>query len=201
METVLKNRVISRKLGYSDSYYRGDNLTELQMLIQPLIDAANEFDLLAFCHRVHSQMWKPEFVGGGLVVNESVYFENKICTLNFSQLDGNYKVYFLAGDVDMSNYYQKYLAARGIISEVPEKVRQMLANEVRLLDLLPEIRTKFAKGVIMELWRSPNGVYLQVIRNGNPAENIIGGYVVRNNPDFEKVSEIKSYNEFLNLIK
>lgn len=201
METVLKNRVISRKLGYSDSYYRGDNLPELQPLIQPLIDAAAEFDLLAFCHRVHSQIWKPRKTETGFIVMEFASFENKAVALNVTMYEGRIMLNFDIDGVDHSDVYRRYLILTGVVSEVPEKVRQMLANEVRLSDLLPEIRTKFAKGVIMELWRSPNGVHLHVIRNGNPAENIIGGYVVRNNPDFEKVSEIKSYNEFLNLIK
>lgn len=201
MKSVLNNSAISEALGFSRSYYRGDNLPELQPIIQPLIDAANEFDMLAFCHRAHPQIWKLRSTETGFIVMEFAAIEGKAVALNVTMYEGRMMLNFDIDGNDFSEAYKRYLVLTGLISEVPEKVRQMLANEVRLSDLLLEIRSKFAKGVIMELWRSPNGVHLQVVRDGKPAENIIGGYIVRNNPDFEKVSEIKSYNEFLNVIK
>lgn len=205
MKNIINNSAISESLGYSRSYYRGDNLPELQPLIQPLIDAAAEFDLLAFCHRLHPHIWQPNYVNGGLMVAQSVNFEDKVCKLSFMQVDGINSVRLIIKTdyttEDYSKYYKRYLIARGIICEVSRTVRTLLANEVELSYLLPEIKERFKSSCKMELWRSPNGVHLQVIRNGNPAENIIGGYVVRNNPDFEKVTEVNSYYQFLNLIK
>ena len=201
MKKLINNSAISESFGYSRSYYRGDNLPELQQFIQPLIEAANEFEMIAFCHRVHSQIWKPRKTSTGFIVMEFVQFEGKAVALNVTEYNGAIMLDFDIDGKNQSKYYLKYLLGMQIISGLQKSDRDKLAHEITMLDILPEIRQKFNEGATMELWKSPYDLHLQVIRNGKNCECLLGGYIVRSNPDFAKLVTISNYKQFLNLLK
>lgn len=201
MKKLINNSAISEAFGYSRSYYRGDNLPELQQFIQPLIEAATEFEMIAFCHRVHPQIWKPRKTSTGFIVMEFVQFEGKAVALNVTEHDGVTMLDFDIDGVNHTKYYMRYLLGMQIISGLTKSDRDKLAHEITMLDILPEIRQKFDEGATMELWKSPGKLHLQVIRNGKNCECLLGGYIVRNNPDFAKLVVINNYKQFLNLLK
>ena len=143
MKKLINNSAISESFGYSRSYYRGDNLPELQQFIQPLIEAANEFEMIAFCHRVHPHIWKSRKTSTGFIVMEFVQFEGKAVALNVTEYNGTIMLDFDIDGKNQSKYYLKYLLGMQIVSGLNKSDREKLAHEVKQLDILPEIRQKF----------------------------------------------------------